>query len=364
LTRPQSPVYRSTSNRGLQQPRVTSNRGLQQPEKNRTGVNKKTSTLLKIAVSAALAAVLVIKADLKAILAAISGFDLRYAPAVLAMIYLAVMVSARKWGALLTAQGCRVSQWKLFQYYTAGFFFNNFLPSSIGCDGVRVMLLKAEIRSYARAASSVVLERILAAVTLGLLGLAGAIWAASPSTPVIVCLAAVSLTGLLLALVQLTGFVPKKLQSADTKFARAWRDFASSSASLRGSPRAILVCLAESAIFQIAVSLSQAAIMLGLGLPFLPIADLFYVSAAASVVSMIPLGVNGYGFREGGFIYLLRPLGIDAASAFAVSLLFALFVSAYSLLGAVFWVTLRNNMKSAHKEHEARGNTSGNTKGD
>jgi uncharacterized membrane protein YbhN (UPF0104 family) len=318
---------------------------------------KRFSTLIKVLVSAALIVILALNTDIKKIAAVVSVFELPYIIPILLLIAAAVLISAFKWQVLLKAQGLKIRVAKLFRYYTAGFFFNNFLPSSIGCDGVRVMLLKNDIAEdaarqdasffaagmsgpavYAASAASVVAERILAMFTLGLLGLAGALFAHSPPRIAVVTLSSVCASGLLILTVQLTGFIPKSISAKNTKLASVWKGFAFSSAELRRKPVSILICLAESLLFQILVAFTQEAIILGLGLPFLPLGDLFFVSAAASVLAMVPLGVNGYGFREGGFIFLLEPLGYDGSGAFAVSLLFALFVSLYSLLGAYFWV--------------------------
>jgi uncharacterized protein (TIRG00374 family) len=317
---------------------------------------KKFSALIKISVSVILILILALTTDVKKIAAVVAVFNLAYIMPVLFLVALAVLISAFKWQVLLKAQGTKISILKLFKYYTAGFFFNNFLPSSIGCDGVRVMLLKNELASpsqsslaaYADAASSVVAERILAMATLGLLGLGGALFATAPSRIAVITLAGVCVAGFLIMAVQLTGFVPGFIAQKKTKLSTLWKSFASSSADLRKKPIHILICLAGSILFQILVALSQQAIILGLGLPALALGDLFYVSAAASVLAMIPLGVNGYGFREGGFIYLLEPLGYEGSGAFSISLLFALFVSAYSLLGAWFWA----GEKKGKAEHE------------
>ncbi|MDR2618385.1 MAG: flippase-like domain-containing protein [Treponema sp.] len=315
---------------------------------------KKFSTLIKIAVSAMLIVILALSMDIKKIAGAIGVFRLPYSIPALFLIAVAVLISAFKWQVLLKAQGIKIPVSKLFKYYTAGFFFNNFLPSSIGCDGIRVMLLKNELASagppaqpslaaYAGVASSVVAERILAMATLGLLGLVGALFASAPSRVAMITLACVCAAGFFSMAVQFTGFTPKFIAQKETKLATIWKSFASSSAELRKKPFHILICLAESILFQMFVAFAQQAIILGLGLPALALGDLFYVSAGASVLAMIPLGVNGYGFREGGFIYLLEPLGYEGSGAFAISLLFALFVSVYSLLGAWFWVRAKKD---------------------
>lgn len=309
---------------------------------------KKFSTLIKIAVSVILILVLALNTDIKKIAAVVAVFRLPYIIPVLFLIAAAVLISAFKWQVLLKAQGVKISILKLFKYYTAGFFFNNFLPSSIGCDGVRVMLLKNELApaqpsltAYAGASSSVVAERILAMATLGLLGLGGALFASAPSRAAVITLACVCTAGFFIMAVQLTGFVPEFIAIKETKLSTIWKSFASSSVELRKKPLHILICLAGSILFQMVVAFTQQAIILGLGLPALAWGDLFYVSAGASVLAMIPLGVNGYGFREGGFIYLLEPLGYEGSGAFSISLLFALFVSVYSLLGAWFWVSAK-----------------------
>ncbi|GHV76206.1 hypothetical protein AGMMS49942_10270 [Spirochaetia bacterium] len=300
---------------------------------------------LKIGVSIALVVVLVLTADIQEIAGRVAHFKPLSCVPVFFFILLGVVLSSLKWGILLKAQGILIPAFRLFQYYTAGFFFNNFLPSSIGCDGIRVMLLKKEFNSYAGAASSVVMERVLATVTLSLLGLAGALFARSPSRPAIIALSGVFVLGVILTVVQLTGFVPRAFAAGTTKFALGWKNFASASTDIRKHPVYLLICLAESLLFQMSVALAVGSIIFGLGLPSLPLADLFFVSSASSVVAMIPLGVNGYGFREGGYIYLLAPLGYAASGAFSISILFALFVAAYSLLGAVFWITIQRRMR-------------------
>jgi uncharacterized protein (TIRG00374 family) len=302
---------------------------------------KKLQAVLKILVSIALVAVLVITANVREIASTISRFNIIWLGPVFFFIVLAVIISAFKWKALLNAQEITVPVFKLFRYYTAGFFFNNFLPSSLGCDGVRVLLLKNEFNTYAGAASSVIVERILATASLGFLGLLGALFASAPQAPAVAALGIICGAGFLLAALLLTGFVPKRIAEKQTRFAVGWKNFAGASTDLRRRPLSLAICFIESIAFQMAVAFSQGAIVLGLGLPQLRIGDLFFASAASSALAMIPLGVNGYGLREGGFIYLLEPLGYSSSAAFSISILFALFVAVYSLLGAIFWIRER-----------------------
>lgn len=311
------------------------------PNSEKPKSKKWLGTLIKIAVSAALLAILVLSTDIKEISKALTNFKLIWIIPVLLTITASVIVSAMKWGVLLKAQGVKISTFRLFCYYTCGLFFNNFLPSSIGGDGARTILAGQESGSVSGAAASVVMERIIATVTLSLLGLLGAIFAEIKFPIVYVLMGGLFVVGVLLLLVQLTGWVPKKLKTKDSKFAAVWRSFAENSAVIKKYPRNIAVCFLESFVFQVIVAIVVGCVMRGLGLRNLPIADLCMVVSASSVLAMIPIGLNGYGLREGSYAYLLAPYGFSTAQALTVSVLYALFVTLFSLAGGPIWLALR-----------------------
>jgi uncharacterized membrane protein YbhN (UPF0104 family) len=296
-------------------------------------MKKKSLTFIKIAVSVILLCILIVFTDINKIIAEISRFNSFWLFPVFGLIIVSVGISACKWQILLRAQGVSIPWGRLFQYYTVGFFFNNFLPSSLGCDGVRIAMLQSEFGSWAGSASSVVMERVLAAMTLCLLGMMGGVFAEAASPPVLGAMALLFGASLFAVFVQLTGWVPPFLRGGEGRFAGGWKNFAGASAELRRRPAHIAACIAESLLFQITAALVTGSIMSGLGQPPIPPPDLFYAASAASVMAMIPLGVNGYGLREGAYIFLLAPYGYSPEAAFSVSALFAIFVSIYSLSG-------------------------------
>ena len=57
-------------------------------------------------------------------------------------IVIAVVVSVHKWRLILRAQGMRLEWGELWSIYWAGLFFNNFLPSGIGGDGMRIIWVR------------------------------------------------------------------------------------------------------------------------------------------------------------------------------------------------------------------------------
>lgn len=308
---------------------------------------KRTGALIRILISAALLAILIVNMDIQEIGNALAGFRIPWIAAALAVIVLAMIVSAFKWGILLKAQGTAVPAGRLFRYYTIGQFFNNFLPSSIGGDGVRIWLAGRDTGSAAGAAATVVQERILAMVTLAALGLGSAVFADHPNGPAVGLMAGVFVLGAALAAVQLTGYVPKKIRNGKGRISRAVVRFADNSARMRKHPKKILICLAESILFQMLNSLVVETVIIGLGLPVLSLPNLFLIVSSASVMAMLPVGLNGYGLREGSYAYLLAPFGFTSAQALAVSVLYALFVSLYSLPGGLLWLSVKKRQGEA-----------------
>ena len=298
-------------------------------------------TVVKIAVSITLLAILILSTDLQEIAKALSDFKLPWIIPVLLTITLSVIVSALKWGVLLQAQGVKVPVRRLFCYYTCGLFFNNFLPSSIGGDGARAILAGKDSGTVSGAAASVVMERIIATVTLSLLGLLGVIFAQNKEPLVIILMSVIFFVGVLLALIQMTGWVPKKLQNKNNKVSSVWKSFAQNSAVMKKHPKNIAICFCESILFQFIVVLVVGGVMKGLGLPGIPIMDLCMVVSASSVLAMVPIGLNGYGLREGSYAFLLAPYGFSTAQSLTISVLYALFVTFFSLAGGPLWLAMR-----------------------
>jgi glycosyltransferase 2 family protein len=56
------------------------------------------------------------------------------------------------------------------------------------------------------------------------------------------------------------------------------------------------------------------------------------------LASMLPFSVGGWGLREGAAVVLFAPLGVDAAHAMAVSVLYGLVLTLVGGFGAIIWV--------------------------
>ncbi|MEQ8154127.1 MAG: lysylphosphatidylglycerol synthase transmembrane domain-containing protein [Clostridiaceae bacterium] len=311
---------------------------------------KKILTIIRIAISILLLAGLIRFAEIDKIVTSLKGFDLKWLPLIFLLIILSVVVSTFKWRILIEAQDISVGFTTLFGYYMSGLFFNNFLPSSIGGDGVRIYLAGKKTNNLSSVASSVIVERVLATVTLALLGIISSIFAHNPSKLAIILLIVLLIFAILLAWILLAGWIPEFLKDREAKIIKAWISFSKSAGELKNHPKELGICLIESMIFQIIVALVIWAVMKGLNLYSLPLADLFLMASASSVLAMVPVGLNGYGMREGAYIYLLQPFGYTSSQALTVSVLFALFVSLFSLFGGISWIFSRTTQNKINNK--------------
>src|SRR5688572_28560658 len=94
------------------------------------------------------------------------------------LVLVALLVSAWKWQLLLTAQGLSVPIPALFTSYLIGLFFNNFLPSNIGGDVLRVHDVAKRTGQASAVAASVIAERLLAGLALALTAVVALIFSA------------------------------------------------------------------------------------------------------------------------------------------------------------------------------------------
>jgi len=71
------------------------------------------------------------------------------------------------------------------------------------------------------------------------------------------------------------------------------------------------------------------------------------------LLSLLPISIAGWGVREGAMIACLGLVGVDAASAFAVSALFGLTSVVVGLPGGLVWLLIgQRTRNSPTPEHD------------
>lgn len=303
--------------------------------------------ILKVVVSVSLFAWFFFSVDWREVVASFARMQLFGVAGAAAMIILAMVVSVVKWGLLLKAQGLQAGWMALWRAYWVGLFFNNFLPSSIGGDGMRILLIGQKTKDMAGASLSVVAERVLATLGIALAALPALMIRGEIFPNIRYLFFLLILISLFLLWLLVWGRVPGFIKNRSGKIAVFLNGFIDHGGLLKKKPLILLQVTFWSVVFQLANIAVNYFIFRGLGLE-LSYLDAMAVIPAAAVISMLPVGINGYGLREGTYIALLAPLGVGSADAFTASVLYAFIISVCSLWGGLVWLTDRKKGEIAH----------------
>jgi uncharacterized membrane protein YbhN (UPF0104 family) len=310
---------------------------------NKTGV-KAALIAVKVAVSAALLWMLFSRADVSAMAEQFRQMNIGWMLAALATYGLMLVVSAWRWQLLLQVQQIPVGFGHLTNSFLVATFFNNFLPSNIGGDVVRVADTASFAGSKTVATTIVLVDRVIGLIALLAVAAGASALAALGGVPLTgVGYIWISLVAVLSGLVFVLGW--------PDRFARMLHRVAGG----RGEGIQTRVLNLLAAITRFAAQPGPLGVAFAGALAVQALLVLFYMCAARSLavplpllaasvvvpvslaVQMVPVSINGFGVREAVFAFFFGSLGLNVGSALTLSLGSAALIMLFSLSGgAVF----------------------------
>ncbi|HET9533102.1 MAG TPA: lysylphosphatidylglycerol synthase transmembrane domain-containing protein [Blastocatellia bacterium] len=312
---------------------------------------KKTAiTALKIAVSVGLYAYIFTKIDVAHLWSILREADISYFAAGVGVYFFIQGISAYRWYLLLKPLGLKASYFKLLSFYLLGMFFNNFMPTGIGGDVFRIYYLNKETRTLSRATASVFFDRNLGMAALLLMAtlistIDGTTFKGVPLAPVF------GLVGLVFGLANLALFYRPtynllhrllmlfKMKQADERVQHLY----DSVNSYRGQWRLIVLALVLSVIVQygcVVVNKLSANSMPASQVEIHSIGWLSYLVfiPAIGLISMVPVSVNGMGWREFSYIVLFGSVGATEPQAAALAFMWLGVLVFTSIPGAIIYI--------------------------
>ena len=282
--------------------------------------------------------VLVTRLKPSSLLPSAHGRALAWAAAGVAVMLVALVLSAVRWQRVLRAMELPARLTTLVSHSLAGLFVANFLPSTIGGDVLRVARLSAANGERPGSFASVVLERLTGFVVLPALSLLALF-----THPQLMHLGAATNLAVTLSLGTLVLLGAVVIAAGNPRLGRrladhpGWLRFLGAVHlgldRIRRRPGAAASVLATAVAYQLAVVLAGWLAARALGIDLGWGAFMAFVPAVA-IAQVIPVSFNGLGVREGAFVLFLTPLGIVARQAVALGLLLYAMNMAVSLLGA------------------------------
>ena len=300
----------------------------------------------KIVVSGGLLWLLLRRVDLGQLWATARTASPAWLAAALGLYLIMCVVSAWRWRILLRAQGVYMSLGRLVTSFLVATFFNNFLPSNIGGDVVRISDTAPAAGSRTLATTVVLIDRGIGLLGLILVAAVGASVTTSVGTAIVggapaLWLLLVAALGVAVPVVlapALVGRVLKPLEALHQDWVRARIDrLTTALGRFREMPGALVLCFVGGIIVQAMLVAFYAAVARGLAIP-IALSHLAVLVPLSFIVQMLPLSVNGFGVREATFTLYFARIGLPAEPAFALSFIGAVLVIVFSLSGAAAYV--------------------------
>ena len=302
--------------------------------------------LVKIVVSAGLLMLLFSRVDFATLWAHARGASPLWLAASIGLYLLMVLISAWRWGALLDAARVMVEARTLISSFLVATFFNNFLPSNIGGDVIRIADTAKAARSRTVATLIVLADRGIGMLGLLLVAALGASLAAElPGTGVIgpsilwaLLAGGMLAAGVLISQPSLPGRVLRPMQ----RFHPEWigerlARLDGLLASLRAAPGALLRCFSGAIAVQLVLVAFYMAIAFSMSIP-VSYWQLALIVPMSFLVQMLPMSMNGFGVREATFAYYFTRIGLSIEQALLVSFMGAAMMLVFSISGAAAYL--------------------------
>ncbi len=312
---------------------------------------------IKLAVSVGLLAYVLRQADLPRLVDHVRALDVRWLIPITGAWLLVLIVSGWRWQVLLRAQHVDVRARTLYESFLVAQFFNNFLPSNIGGDVIRVADTAAVAGSRTLATTVILVDRALGLLALFVVAALGSFVAGQRGTPVpgagylwmVVAVSAV-LSAALLAMPHLFPAMLAPLRRLEhewiderlIRLESAFHRFVQARLSLLQAFVGALVVQGVSVVLYLLLARAM-----GIPLPVLTAAVLIPVSF---VVQMLPVAINGFGVREAVYIYFFTHAGLGLEPAVALSLVGAGLTVILSLSGGVLFAMRGRDAKLRNAE--------------
>ena len=304
--------------------------------------------LLRLGISAAALYFVLRSIDLPAFWDRVKGMDPSWILAALVAYVFMQGVAVWRWHRLLRAQHIDVEPRVLNESLWVSLFFNNFLPSNIGGDFIRIADTATAAGSKTLATMVIVVDRVLGLTALVLIASTGAFaaslfgmhmpgarwlfWATASGI-----LAAI----LVIAIPQLVATLLKPLRALNKPWVTERADRLEEAViKFRNAPMALAGAFAGALVVQATVVVFYLLTARGLDVP-LPAFLGAVLIPVSLVVQMAPVSINGFGVREAVFAFFFRRFGLPTDAAVALSLVSTGMTMGLSLVGGYFFMRRR-----------------------
>jgi glycosyltransferase 2 family protein len=308
---------------------------------------------LQVMLTFSLLGLLLAKVDWKEVVTLVSNLHWRFVWASVAFVLLSHLVNVLRWQYLIgeTAPGFG----RLLVFYGAGLFSNNFLPTGVGGDAIRVALLRREV-STAQSVVSVILDRLLGFIALAALIIPGFFLIQPPKllsavsndmnllyqSSLLVIIVAIGLTGVVMLVI-----LSRIYNYSCNKIIRIIQVLGTNKSASSNWLLFLSVGYGFSVLAQSFLVFAHWAVLRAVGVE-VSFGVAVWLVLIVSISILLPISINGIGVQENLYVILLGQYGVNAIAGVGVALMIRLLMILFSLAGGLLTMAWRLPLADAH----------------
>lgn len=287
--------------------------------------------LLKVAVSLGLLAFLVSLADPAALRSSLATLSPWRCAGALGVLLFSVLLTGARWAFIMKVMGLPIPFAEAQRLTFAGVTASQILPTSVGGDALRVLWLQRQGRPFFPALLSVLFDRLFAVLGLAFLVPVLLLCAPPLQIPALVLPALLLLAGLTGGTILLPSFdtLTRRWPLGPLGRVREISPYARQILRFRTGPLPFALSLGNAALVGLAFALLC---------PDAPPAGVIVVVSFATLITLLPISLGGWGVREASLVQGLALLGVPHDAALAQALVFGALTLCLALPGALLLV--------------------------
>jgi uncharacterized protein (TIRG00374 family) len=301
--------------------------------------------LLRLAITAAILALMARGIDMGASARAIAAIDLRYLALVLGLVAIDRTVMIWRWILLLRSSGVKITNGAAARLFLVSSFVGSFLPAGVGADAARAYGLSRESTSGSEALASVAVDRVLGVMAIVFMAAVGLFaWNPAQRDSRLIWAMVILLAGC--AFLFWSNLWTRRLipsQHHEHRHVRRVLRLSDALGRYRDRRGVLLHVFLWSVLVQV-LRITQAYYLgLGLGMT-VPYTYYLLFMPVGLLMLLLPISISGFGVPQGVIVWLLQPMGVPSAQSFALTTLIILTGLAGNLPGLLLWLRQRREI--------------------
>jgi len=327
----------------------------------KTPIKSKLAILAKITLTISLLYYVISLIDVNELKPIFSRLDIEYFIAAIILHVFAFFIMSIRWWIILNSSPHHIQYKNITAGYYFGLFCNNFLPTSMGGDVVRIIKLRSNGINTNRLIFSTIFDRVIGLVTIIVMGIFGINFSISIYNKIgndsLFLVNIVSAISVLLFLTVLNSRIRSYLLDIFVSKIRLWNklnnfiiyshEYIESIKKIKTITSVTILSFMSQMLVVVTYYLISKSLHINISL-----VEYILIVPAVALFTSIPISVGGLGVRESVLVFLLGTIGISTANAVSISLLYLTVLILVTIPGGLFLLSGKHHANNHCILHE------------